>query len=94
MQNPTMPSQDDTLIGPVMEIYGMTGEKLGTIGRPELEASKPMEEWQRILLSKPSASMRRSIQWCGRSGNWRVWLHLCPHSSSFALKLSHKLLQD
>ena len=43
-----------------MEIYGMTGERLGPIGS---EGQEPEPEWKRILLSRPSVSVRRGIAW-------------------------------
>jgi hypothetical protein len=41
-----------------MEIYGMTGERLGTIGSSGAES---LPEWRRKLSSKPSISQRRGI---------------------------------
>ena len=37
----------------------MTGERLGTIGQPEKEATMP--DWQKALSSKPSVSVRKGI---------------------------------
>jgi hypothetical protein len=39
-----------------MEMYGMTGERLGTIGQSENEEPT---EWEQALSSKPSISVRK-----------------------------------
>ncbi|KIW91868.1 uncharacterized protein Z519_07838 [Cladophialophora bantiana CBS 173.52] len=51
-----------------MEIYGMLGERLGTIGKAEKRAEDKAEEtelpqWKKDLLQKPSISVRRGIAW-------------------------------
>ncbi|KIW32889.1 uncharacterized protein PV07_04402 [Cladophialophora immunda] len=51
-----------------MEIYGMLGEKLGTIGKPEKKAEDGAAEarlpqWKKDLLQKPSISVRKGIAW-------------------------------
>ncbi|RMZ81502.1 hypothetical protein DV738_g2297, partial [Chaetothyriales sp. CBS 135597] len=49
-----------------MEVYGMTGEKLGMIGeggKDQDTAAAALPEWQRAYLSKPSISIRRGIAW-------------------------------
>jgi hypothetical protein len=48
----------------IMEMYGMTGERLGTIGSPQQEGGNDnLPQWKRELLSKPSISVRRGIAW-------------------------------
>ncbi|RMZ83339.1 hypothetical protein DV737_g1674, partial [Chaetothyriales sp. CBS 132003] len=50
-----------------MEMFGMTGERLGTIGAVEKsredEAEAALPQWQREFLSKPSVSIRQGIAW-------------------------------
>lgn len=57
-----------------MEIYGMTGEKLGTIGQvdkgkkdanADVDAVQDahLPQWKRDFLQKPSISTRRGIAW-------------------------------
>ncbi|KAI1618619.1 hypothetical protein EDD37DRAFT_274523 [Exophiala viscosa] len=45
-----------------MEFFGMTGEKLGTIGKVEGKEQK-LPQWKRDLLQKPSISIRDGIAW-------------------------------
>ncbi|RMD41852.1 hypothetical protein DV735_g3296, partial [Chaetothyriales sp. CBS 134920] len=52
-----------------MEVYGLTGEKLGLIGEVAKDkdtvvaAAPALPEWQRAYLSKPSISIRKGIAW-------------------------------
>ena len=51
-----------------MEMYGMTGERLGTIGVAEPRRSEDhLPQWKREFLSKPSISTRRGIAWVSPS---------------------------
>jgi hypothetical protein len=43
-----------------MEIYGMTGERLGNIGQAHAEPHG-LPQWKHDLLSKPSVSARRGV---------------------------------
>ena len=45
-----------------MQIFGVTGEALGTIGAGEVER-KQEPEWKAILAGKPSVSVRKGIAW-------------------------------
>lgn len=45
-----------------MQMYGMSGEPLGLIGRPESPTEK-LPAWKQDILSKPSASVRKGIAW-------------------------------
>ncbi|KAK4943015.1 hypothetical protein LTR10_017400 [Elasticomyces elasticus] len=45
-----------------MEIYGMTGEKLGTIGNVQRKDQK-LPQWKKDFLKKPSISVREGIAW-------------------------------
>jgi hypothetical protein len=53
-----------------MQIFGVTGESLGTIGAKGEDRQEP--QWKRILNAKPSVSIRKGIAWvrnfsnCGR----------------------------
>jgi hypothetical protein len=44
---------------PKMQIFGVTGESLGTIGSPAEAKEEP--EWKKLLTGKPSVSVRRGI---------------------------------
>jgi hypothetical protein len=44
---------------PNMQIFGVTGESLGTIGSPAEAKEEP--EWKKLLTGKPSVSVRRGI---------------------------------
>ncbi|EXJ90575.1 hypothetical protein A1O1_03678 [Capronia coronata CBS 617.96] len=44
-----------------MEFYGMTGEKLGTIGQVGTMTELP--RWKKAFLEKPSISIRKGIAW-------------------------------
>ena len=44
-----------------MQMFGVTGECLGTIG-PEGER-KQEPEWKHVLDAKPSVSVRKGIAW-------------------------------
>jgi hypothetical protein len=48
-----------------MEMYGVTGEKLGVIGKSIETAPKASElpQWKKDFLEKPSISVRRGIAW-------------------------------
>ncbi|KIY00543.1 uncharacterized protein Z520_03206 [Fonsecaea multimorphosa CBS 102226] len=50
-----------------MEIYGMLGERLGTIGEVKKEEDKAegaeFPQWKKDLLRKPSISIRKGIAW-------------------------------
>ncbi|EXJ81028.1 hypothetical protein A1O3_07316 [Capronia epimyces CBS 606.96] len=48
-----------------MEFYGMTGEKLGTIGQVEEKGAKgaDLPRWKKAFLEKPSISIRKGIAW-------------------------------
>jgi hypothetical protein len=51
-----------------MEMYGMLGERLGTIGGPEDRGDGKAEEldmpqWKTDFLQKPSISTRNGIAW-------------------------------
>lgn len=46
-----------------MEIYGMTGERLGVIGTEDSKSEKRLPQWKQDFLSKPSVSVRRGIAW-------------------------------
>ena len=59
-----------------MEIYGMTGERLGTIGSTEKKPDEAnLPQWQRDFLSKPSISVRRGI---ARVGALQKYSPSCP----------------
>ena len=47
-----------------MEMYGMSGERLGLIGlESPAEASAKLPKWKQDFLLKPSVSIRRGIAW-------------------------------
>jgi hypothetical protein len=46
---------------PQMQIFGVTGESLGTIGAKAEDRQEP--QWKRILNAKPSVSIRKGIAW-------------------------------
>jgi hypothetical protein len=49
-----------------MQIFGVTGESLGTIGvreEPKKTEPEPEPEWKRMLDARPSVSVRRGIAW-------------------------------
>lgn len=48
-----------------MEIYGMTGEKLGVIGQVQAETQQQSDlpQWKLDFLRRPSISVRKSIAW-------------------------------
>lgn len=48
-----------------MEIYGMTGERLGAIGQARGKKQKEIPEWKKNFLQKPSLSIRKGIAWVG-----------------------------
>lgn len=45
-----------------MQIFGVTGEALGTIGVEE-EEHQQEPVWKKILAGKPSVSVRKGIAW-------------------------------
>ena len=45
-----------------MEMYGMTGERLGTIGQLQPAAAE-LPGWKKEFLQKPSVSVRKGIAW-------------------------------
>ncbi len=60
-----------------MQIFGVTGEALGSIGtQPESEQVPALEpEWKRLLVAKPSVSLRKGIAWV--STTVRLMLLFC-----------------
>ncbi|KIX02397.1 uncharacterized protein Z518_08338 [Rhinocladiella mackenziei CBS 650.93] len=48
-----------------MDFYGMTGEKLGTIGQVEGKSPRQgnLPQWKKDFLEKPSVSIRKGIAW-------------------------------
>jgi hypothetical protein len=44
-----------------MQMFGVTGESLGTIGAQAEVKEQP--QWQRLLTAKPSVSVRKGIAW-------------------------------
>ncbi|KAK5074998.1 hypothetical protein LTS08_005424 [Lithohypha guttulata] len=49
-----------------MQMYGMSGESLGVIGKESGDSSSKLPAWKQDFLSKPSASVRRGIAWVSR----------------------------
>ena len=45
-----------------MQMYGMSGEKLGPIG-PKADVEAKSSSWKEDFLSKPSVSIRKGIAW-------------------------------
>ncbi len=64
-----------------MQIFGVTGESLGSIGtkpepEPEPEPVPALQpEWKRLLVAKPSVSLRKGIAWV--SNTVRLMLLFC-----------------
>ena len=59
-----------------MEFYGMSGERLGTIGQPKPPSPPPplpattavLPQWKKDFLQKPSISVRKGIAWVSSVG--------------------------
>lgn len=47
----------------MMQMYGMSGERLGTIGQEPEGLSWKLPAWKQDFLAKPSVSIRRGIAW-------------------------------
>jgi len=51
-----------------MQMYGMSGERLGAIGQEPEGLLGKLPAWKQDFLAKPSVSIRRAIAWVSSTG--------------------------
>lgn len=52
-----------------MQMYGMSGERLGVIGQEPQGLPWKLPAWKQDFLAKPSVSVRRGIAWVSTMGS-------------------------